>query len=296
MTSDSGLFETAPGPGLVPLYEAKMIHQYDHRWATYTGGDENSVRDVTEEEKRDPDFRVRPRYWVPQAEVETRLLAKGWERPWLMGWRNIGRATDERTIISSIIPRVAVGHSMPLIFASTGSSTPSADHAVLTALLNSLVVDYTMRQKLGGVNLTYSYMKQLAILSRHAIDPEIFSALVCRVLCVTGSAAELHPFSAECSREIADLDRGTAGRFSLSSDDASRARWVLLAEIDALVAHLYGLSRQELAFILDPAALLGEDYPTETFRVLRNGEIAAYGEYRTGRLVLDAWDRLVGPR
>ena len=39
-----------------------MLHQFDHRWATYDGGDES--RDVKLEEKRNPAFVVQPRYWV----------------------------------------------------------------------------------------------------------------------------------------------------------------------------------------------------------------------------------------
>lgn len=44
-------------------------------------------------------------------------------------------------------------------------------------------------------------------------------------------------------------------------------------------------------FILDPKDVMGEDYPSETFRVLEEGELRAYGEYRTRRLVLEAWDK-----
>ena len=36
---------------------------------------------------------------------------------------------------------------------------------------------------------------------------------------------------------------------------------------------------------------MGNDYPSETFRVLKDREIREYGEYRTQRLVLEAWDR-----
>jgi hypothetical protein len=71
-----------------------------------------------------------------------------------------------------------------------------------------------------------------------------------------------------------------------------RAR--ILAELDAYYARLYGLSRDELRYILDPADLLGPDYPSETFRVLKNNEIRQFGEYRTQRLVLESWDRLFG--
>jgi hypothetical protein len=66
----------------VPLYEAKMINQFDHRWATY---DDSESRDSTGVEKADSYFEPRPRYWVPFAEVETRLELTGWKRGWLMG-------------------------------------------------------------------------------------------------------------------------------------------------------------------------------------------------------------------
>ena len=46
----------------LPLYEAKMLHQFDHRWATYETPDD--ARDVRLEEKRDPGFLAQPRYWV----------------------------------------------------------------------------------------------------------------------------------------------------------------------------------------------------------------------------------------
>lgn len=58
----------------VPLYEAKMIHQFDHRWATYIEGadDEEGTRDVTLEEKRDSSYEPSPRYWVPETDVKLR--------------------------------------------------------------------------------------------------------------------------------------------------------------------------------------------------------------------------------
>jgi hypothetical protein len=69
-----------------------------------------------------------------------------------------------------------------------------------------------------------------------------------------------------------------------------RAR--LRAELDAWYSRAYGLTRDELRYILDPADVKGEDYPSETFRVLKTNEIRRYGEYRTRRLVLEAWDHL----
>jgi uncharacterized protein (DUF433 family) len=71
-------------------------------------------------------------------------------------------------------------------------------------------------------------------------------------------------------------------------------RAILKAEIDAIYARLYGLTDRELRYILDPQDIYGENFPGETFRVLKDREIRNYGEYRTKRLVLDAWDRISG--
>ncbi len=66
----------------------------------------------------------------------------------------------------------------------------------------------------------------------------------------------------------------------------------LRAELDAWYARLYGLTRDELRYILDPADVMSPDYPSETFRVLKNNEMRQFGEYRTQRLILAAWDTL----
>jgi hypothetical protein len=73
-------------------------------------------------------------------------------------------------------------------------------------------------------------------------------------------------------------------------DESRRA--VLRAELDAWYARAYGLDRIGISFVLDPKDVMGEDYPSETFRVLKEREIRQLGEYRTQRLVLHAWDRM----
>lgn len=283
MSNDSDLFETSPGPGLVPLYEAKMIHQYDHRWATYTGGDEDAVRDVTGEEKRDPAFRVRPRYWVPAAEVEERLQAKEWDRPWLLGWRDITNATNERTVIATVFPRVGVGNTLPLIFPDSKLS-PSRI-ACLVANMSALVADYVARLKVGGTHLNFYLMKQLAILPPGAFSTEEELAIACRVGELCYSTDELQGFAQALN---------VAGKPSRTVPAERRAQ--LIAELDALYAAKYGLTRDELRYILDPCDVHGADYPSVTFPGLRENDIARYGEYRTRRLVLEAWDRLIGTR
>ena len=120
----------------LPLYEAKMVHHYDHRFGDYAGRSANSegtaLPAVSLENKRDPDFRPLPRYWVSDSQVQSRLADK-WSHGWLLGWRDICRSTDYRTVISAIMPRHAIGNKIPLALpdvtpgsppVSTGPSTP----------------------------------------------------------------------------------------------------------------------------------------------------------------------------
>ncbi|MBN8517095.1 MAG: N-6 DNA methylase [Candidatus Accumulibacter sp.] len=421
MTSDSSLFHGEPGsPGVprrLPLYEAKMIHHFDHRWATYVDADgkpgEVETTDVTLVQKTDPDFTVRPRYWVDEREVLARIaraparVAKAWlalhaatprtiddalsdlllalaswvagelfsraagesstddswtpqrglpyiapteaqlkaryaplaqallgtglttkkalvEFPkwaaqnrdvrlsnaeladladalqtaelapallnlldtwmdarsprWLMGWRDICRSTDERTVIASVVPRVGVGHTMPLCF-----SSESARHqAALLGNWCSLTFDYVARQKVGGTHLTYGYLKQLPVLPPDRYSPQALDFIVPGVLELTYTAYDLRAWAEDLGHR--------SPPFPWSDGKSTERRARLRAELDACYSHIYGLTRDELRYILDPADVMGADYPSETFRVLEEGEIRAYGEYRTRRLVLQAWD------
>ncbi|TAK21767.1 MAG: hypothetical protein EPO26_13400 [Chloroflexota bacterium] len=366
MSNDSHLFHTAPGPGRVPLYEAKLFHQFNHRWATYAPGDaripsnaadrefldgedepdiapaepalllpgsssllplgegqdegvlaadpgagdsnesdaedhglgeadgretgsrgrrpnrdnDPTSRTLTSVELADPTYRVTPRYWVSATEVEAKLKDR-WGRGWLLSFRDIARATDERTAIFSVLPRVAAGHKAPLIFLD---AEPRVAAAFLGAF-NGLAFDFAARQKVGGTNLAFFTLKQLPMLAPSAYTAVDLEFIVPRVLELTYTAWDLQAFA---------QDLGHHGP-PFAWDEARRA--ILRAELDAYYAALYGLTRDELRYILDPQDVYGPDFPGETFRVLKEGELRRYGEYRTRRLVLEAWDGLgLAPR
>jgi hypothetical protein len=141
------------GEGLLPLYEAKMFHQFDHRWATYD--DPGDTNDVTLQEKCNPSFAVIPRYWVDKTEVENRLAGK-WDKEWLLGFRRITNVTNERTFILSIISQSAGDNVFLMIPKKDNSKFISC----LCANLNSLVFDFVTRQKMGGTNLNFRLVLQ----------------------------------------------------------------------------------------------------------------------------------------
>ncbi len=123
----------------LPLYEAKLFHQYDHRFATFDGVSEEDIRngaarEMTAKEKSDPNSTVIPRYWVPEEEVTKRLerrvenmigtleleLDQNWIRtgseldrkiPTKPAIRLVARATDQRTTCCAPLPIPVLGHN-----------------------------------------------------------------------------------------------------------------------------------------------------------------------------------------
>jgi hypothetical protein len=275
MANDSGLFFDAPAPGRLPLYEAKMMHQFDHRWATYSAGGSGEVACT---QKQDPNFSVIPRYWLEAEEVEVRLQEKSWEHGWFMGWRDIALRSVERTVIATVVPRVAVAHTMPLFM--TNQSTELS--AALLGNLLSLTLDFVARVKVGGTHLTYGYLKQFPILPPNRYTKDDLAFIVPRILELTYTAHDLKPWAEDLGYEGPPFPWNPERRAKLG------------AELDAYYAHLYKLTRDELRYILDPSDIMGKEYPSETFRVLKNNEMREFGEYRTQRLVLEAWDTLQG--
>ncbi len=113
LTNEGELFEDTYSPGRVRSYEGKLIHQYDHRFASYTG---KSTRELIDIEKIDPQCTIVPRYWLPGDEVISRLMDREWLHEWLIGYRDIARATDERTTIASIIPKSGTDLTIRILF------------------------------------------------------------------------------------------------------------------------------------------------------------------------------------
>ncbi|NDD65550.1 MAG: hypothetical protein EBZ36_16480 [Acidobacteria bacterium] len=256
---------------MLPLYEAKMIHQFDHRWAGYNGLE---TVDVTTAQKQDPQFQVMPRYWVPKEAVVERLSREAGPAPhWLLGWRDICRSTDERTVISSVIPVSGCGDTLLLMFPALHFRSLAAN---LISNLDSFILDYAARQKIGGTHLKYHVFKQLPIL------PPFKYLEVCQWQktqslhqWIISRAVELIYTSNDLSQFADDLTY-KASPFTWDPD----RRFLLRAELDAAFFHLYGIGRDDVDYILD------------TFPIVRRKDEAAHGEYRTKRAILEIYDAL----
>ncbi len=250
------------------LYQGMMFQNYDHRAADIVHSAtaaqrQNQPIDISTEEHNDSSRLAIPMYWVHEQDIAARLV--DYCREWFVAFANVTSPTNMTTVKLTILPRTAAGHSLQLILPK---DTVSASRvAALAANLNCLAFDWVTRQKIGGVNLSYFIVKQLPVLPPETYTLDLLDEIVTRVLELVYTAHDLVPFARDCGCDGPPFDW----------DEERRAQ--LRAELDGIYAHLYGLNRDDFAYILG------------TFPVLEKNERKAFGEYRTKRLCLDAYDR-----
>ena len=146
----------------------------------------------------------------------------------------------------------------------------------LLAVLNSFVFDYLARQKVAGINVNSYHLMQLPVPFLPSEKPHLLhDAIILRVFELTYTAHDLSGVARDFAEEMAPI----APRDAPIYWNASR-REIIRCEIDSMLAQLYGLDHDDLDWVLDAQP------PSESFRVLRDAEIAACGEFRTKRLVL----------
>ena len=297
MANDSALFRTAQDcadagstydgwtwestdRSLLPLYEAKMLSHWNNRFATYGDATQAQLNKGTlprlaPEQLNNPAADVLARYWVVKDAV-LEAMPSWWDRDWLVGWRDIARASDSRTFVTSALPLSAVGNKFPLAFPLDPTHAP-----LLQAVWSSMAFDFIARQKLSGTGMTYFIVKQIA-----CPTPATFAKSVPwaqgtlaefvrpRVLELTFTSHRMAGYA----RDVLAPPRGSSvgGPFRWLPD----RREQLIAEIDAAMFHVYGLSRTDAEHILD------------SFFVVAKVEQREFGEYRRKRVVLAAYDAL----
>jgi hypothetical protein len=260
----------------LPLYEAKLLSHWNHRFSTYADATQaqlnvGSLPRLDDKQLEDPEIEPLSRYWVAEEAVEA-AIPDSWDRGWLFGWRDIARASDMRTFVPSVMPRSAVGHKFPIALLNRPRRA-----VLLQAVWSSYVYDYIARQKLSGTGMTYFIVKQLA-----CPRPDEFDATP------RWSDATLDAFIRPRVLELTHTSSRIRGYAEdvVGGDPGEPFRWIpvrreqLRAELDAAMFHLYGLDRADTEHVLD------------SFPVVRRYEERDHGEFRTKRLVLAAYDAM----
>ena len=296
MTNDSHLFRTAakleangfyPVQGnrwkkgeelYLPLYEGKMVQAFDHRAASIVVNLENlnrpaQPREASLNESSDPKWLPDPQYWVREDAYE-------WpdSLEWTLGLKHVTAPTNVRTMIASVLPRAGFGNSLPILlppfdYPSDGAKLYKKYSHLIVANLNSIPFDFVTRQKVQGQNLNLFLVEQLPVIAPADYDrtfgPTTARALVRHhVLRLTYTAHDMAPFA---------RDLGYHGPPFIWNEEERRH---LRARLDALYFHLYGLSRDDAAYILD------------TFPIVRRHDKAAFGTYRTKEMILAYYNAL----
>ena len=282
MTNDSGLFRTAPqlesagfypvegnrykkaDEWYLPLYQGRMISHFDHRANSVRMNPQNTHNPylseaVSDAQHADSGFLPRAQYWVPARDVESRIPGV---RGWAIGFRDIARPTDARTLIAAVVPWAGYGNKVPLLLGGNGLAA-----ACLGANLNAIPLDFLARQKVQATNLNWFIVEQLPVIAPNDYDRP-FGNTTARDL-VRDHMLRLTYTARDMARFAGDL--GFVGPpFTWNPEQRRHLR----ARLDALYFHLYGLSREDAAYVLD------------TFPIVRRQDEAAYGSYRTRDLIL----------
>ena len=261
----------------LPLYEAKMVQAFDHRAASVVIDRENWVRQGQTETTslvahQNPEFVVQPRWWVEEEQVRDALQRR--TRPAFLSYKDVTSPTNERTMIAAFIPHVAVVNSAPLMLCGE-PITPRLECCLL-ANLNSFVLDFVTRQKVGNVHLNFFIVEQFPMLPPDAYTERcpwnprqtLERWVSDRVLKLSCTSNDMLPLA-----EVAEFKKGVN---KWRPDERARLR----AELDAAYLLLYGISRDDAEYILS------------TFTGTQRRDTIDTGTYRTAELILDAYDTL----
>jgi hypothetical protein len=285
MTNDSNLFQTQAelqaggwypvGDGhwkkgdaeMLPLYVGRMIYHYDHRAAGVSVNERNMQNAAvsvaaTDDQKRDPAFSPAPQFYVA-SDAEKRRDARDWQ----IGFRDVTNPTNERTAIAAIVPAAGCGNTLPLVLPDDADTSYAKWAPLLLANVNSMALDFVARQKLQGQHMNWYVAEQLPLIAPEAYTQALGHATIGKfvrgeVLRLSYTASDLVAFA---------RDLGYDGAPFAWDEEDRRHR---MARLDALYFNLYGLSRDEAAYVLD------------TFPIVREQDETRWNRYRTKELVL----------
>jgi hypothetical protein len=261
------------GHTYLPVYESKLTSTFDHRSASY--GPNGSVTAVTIDQKKDVFFSVLPRYWVSSTFFSTLMSKYDYHPRWFLSYRDVARTSDSRTLICTAIPKIPASRKAPVL--GFRESSPLA--ILLLANFNAFVVDYVVRQKMGGTSLAYFILKQLPILPPQAFSAptnwtygiSVQSWMLPRVLELTYTAWDMKAFAE---------DVGYSGDPFIWNDDR---RFQLRCELDAAFFHLYGIQEPDV------------DYIMESFPIVKSKDVEKFGNYRTKETILKLYREYARP-
>ncbi|MEO8768367.1 MAG: hypothetical protein ABI363_08540, partial [Nitrosospira sp.] len=253
----------------VPLYEGKMVQMYDHRAANVVMNTDNLHRPAQQEastaaQHADPVFSPTPQFYISTSDMRQQNQDR-----WVIAFKDVTAPTNVRTMIAAIVPFAAYGNTLPVLIPD--ETTSNVEYARLSPSLlanfNSFALDFLARQKVQGQHLNWYIVEQLPMIRLEQFEQVLGKTKIAdfvqeEVLRLSYTAHDLAPFA---------RDMGYDGVPFVWDEDDRRHR---TARLDALFFHLYGLSHDDAAYILDQ------------FPIVREQDEKAHGRYLTKELIL----------
>ncbi len=211
-----------------------MVHNFDHAQKRYVSGEGRKAVWATVPLG---DKRLESRVFASPRESGRALATR-------VGFCDVTGATNERTTLAALIPLTsACGNKVPTLSLQ--------DAGVLCALLNSFIWDALIRMRVS-TTMNYIYLRQIPVPSRSsfALYEATLRKLVAGLSCTTP--------------ELADVWDAVYPKDPWNYASAERDLWKrgeMRAELDAIIADLYGLSVEEYANVLTTFPLLDRDQP-----------------------------------
>ncbi|HPL80637.1 MAG TPA: hypothetical protein PKY40_16635, partial [Burkholderiaceae bacterium] len=211
-----------------------------------------------------------------------------------LAFKDVTAPTNARTMIAAMVPGAGFGNTLPVLLPANESALAQYSQfaALLLANFGSFAFDFVARQKVQGQHLNWFVVEQLPVIAPerfqetlpaafakamraaglmngHHAHPTVADFVVPQVLALSYTAHDLAPFARDLGYVDAD---GQVLPPIVWDEEERRAR---LAALDALFFYLYGLDANDAAYILD------------TFPIVREQDIKAFGSYRTKDDVLN---------
>lgn len=223
-----------------PLFEGKMIWQFDHQHAE-------------------------PHFWVKMPETRKYIFGNGDsctpDQSFRLVFRRQASNTNERTLVSTVVPPALHADNLASVVSwNLGKRSVSYDLLLyLSSIFNSFVLDYSVRQRVT-TNLNFFYLYQVPV-PRLSKSNSTFHAIAKRAAKLICTTPEFDDFAKEV---------GLGSHLNGVTDETDRRK--LRAELDAIIAHLYGLTEEEFAHILTTFPLVSETIKIETLNAFRDYE------------------------
>jgi len=245
----------------VPLCEGKTFYILDSRY-NHIAEDGNGTN-CTAQEKSDPRFFPKTRYYVKSSLAQAVLVQKIGLSNLLGIVRGIARSSDKRTLLFSLSIRAAFGDTAQLIASGRISS--------LASIIQSHIIDYTVRNKLQNARMNFFVIYQLPV-----PDPSKFKQLpgldtgdTCLEDSVIRRLVKCVNYSYDMESFVKDMGYEIEPR---PWNEKERVDY--MAQLDAIAAHLYGIDYEDLKYIFT------------TFPIEKREQEREYGTYLSRDLAL----------